>query len=352
VSRDRDRARGRAKGRVRAAALALLAAVSAGAVTPDRVQAQACTVGITGGPVPPGFGSDACVKARDIFLFLAPQVGTALSGGNVMLGEGGALGGWGKRSIVLRTSVVEGYVPARSIDISGTEFLAPVDFGAQRVPVPVPSLDLAIGLLRGVPVGLTNVGGVDLLVGVTYMPSVTRDDFSLRPDGSGIAATLGARVGLLQESAAVPGVAVSYLRRRLPTTTARYTTGDDSLGVLDARVATSVFRLTAKKHFGFIGIGGGIGQDRHDSRTELSAIVNETVSGRAARAQLNVPEYRFTTTRTTFFGNVSFGLPRAQVVLEVGQSRAGDERITLNSFGDRKANEAYRYGSLGIGLRF
>jgi hypothetical protein len=193
---------------------------------------------------------------------------------------------------------------------------------------------------------------VDLLVGVTYMPSVTRDDFSLRPDGSGIAATLGARVGLLQESAAVPGVAVSYLRRRLPTTTARYTTGDDSLGVLDARVATSVFRLTAKKHFGFIGIGGGIGQDRHDSRTELSAIVNETVSGRAARAQLNVPEYRFTTTRTTFFGNVSFGLPRAQVVLEVGQSRAGDERITSNSFGDRKANEAYRYGSLGIGLRF
>ncbi len=331
---------------------ALVVAACAAVAAPAVAEAQGCSAGITGGPVPPGFGSDACQKARDLFLFIAPQVGTALSGGNVMLGEGGALGGWGKRSIVLRTSVVEGYVPERSIAITGTEFLEPVDFGAQRVPVPVPSLDIAIGLLRGVPVGLTNVGGVDLLVGVTYLPSVTRDDFSLRPDGNGIAATLGARLGLLQESAAVPGVAVSWLRRRLPTTTARYTTGDDSLGVIDARVATSVLRLTAKKHFGFIGFGGGIGQDRHDSRTELTAVVNESVDGRAARAQLAVPEYRFTTTRTTFFGNISLGLPRAQVVLEVGQSRAGDERSTSNSFGDRRANEAYRYGSLGIGLRF
>lgn len=331
----------------------LLAAAAMISVTsPSRAHAQGCTLGVSGGPVPPDFGADACQKARDLFVFLAPQVGTALSGGNVMLGEGGTLGGWGKRSIVLRTSVVEGYVPEGTVNISGSAALQPADFGAQRVPVPVPSLDLAIGLFKGVPVGLTNVGGVDLLVGVTYLPETTRDQFSLSPDGNGIAATIGARIGLLQESAIVPGVAVSVLRRKLPTTTVRYTSGNDSLGVIDTRVATTVLRLTAKKHFGIFGLGGGFGQDRHNTSTELEAIVNETVQGTPVRGILSANDFEFTTTRTTIFANLSLGLPIAQLVLEVGQSRAGDLRQTSNTFGDRTANEAYRYASLGIGLRF
>lgn len=338
--------------RARAGVAALLSAAMLGVATPNIARAQGCTLGVVGGPVPTGFGADACQKARDLFVFLAPQVGTALSGGNVMLGEGGTLGGWGKRSVVLRTSVVEGFAPEGTVNISGSAELQPANFGAQRVPVPVPSLDLAIGLFRGLPVGLTNVGGVDLLVGVTYLPDITRDQFTLSPDGNGIAATVGARIGLLQESAIVPGVAVSWLRRRLPTTTARYTSGNDSLGVLDTRVATTVFRVTAKKHFGLFGLGGGFGQDRHRTSTELEAIVNETVQGTPVRGIIRASDFDFTTTRSTVFANVSFGLPIAQLVLEVGQSRAGDLRQTTNTFGSRRANEAYRYGSLGLGLRF
>jgi hypothetical protein len=52
------------------------------------------------------------------------------------------------------------------------------------------------------------------------------------------------------------------------------------------------------------------------------------------------------------FVNVAFGLPMAQLVLEVGRSSAGEERATLNTFGDRRANEAYQYGSVGFGFRF
>ncbi len=339
--------------RVRAVAAALVAAAAMTSVaTPNSVLAQGCTLGVSGGQVPPDFGADACQKARDLFVFLAPQVGTALSGGNVMLGEGGALGGWGKRSIVLRTTVVEGFAPEGTVNISGSAVLQPSNFGAQRVPVPVPSLDLAIGLFRGVPFGLTNVGGVDLLLGATYLPDISRDQFSLSPDGNGIATTFGARFGLLQESALVPGVGVSVLRRRLPTTTVRYTSGNDSLGVIDTRVATTVLRFTAKKHFGIFGLGGGFGQDRHNTSTELEAIVNETVQGTPVRGILGANDFNFTTTRTTAFVNLSLGLPIAQLVLEVGQSRAGDIRQTTNTFGDRRANEAYRYGSLGVGLRF
>ncbi len=328
-----------------AAALMLVAAVR------SPVQAQTCSVTSTPASVPNQFAQDACVKAADIFSFLAPQVGVALSGGNVMLGEGGALGGWGKRSFVLRVSAVDGRVPSNDIAFS-TSGPASSNLGAERAPIPVPSFDAAIGLFRGVPVGLTNVGGVDLLVGVTYLPGVTRDQFAIETEGNGIAATVGVRVGLLQESAVVPGVGVSVMRRRLPTTSISYYTGNDTLSVRDTRVSTTSIRLTVNKRFGLFAIGGGIGEDRLDSRTSVQATLNETVQGVPARAVATLDGLRDETKRGTAFVNASVGLAMAQIVFEIGQSRAGDIRQTLNTFGNREANEAYRYGSIGFGFRF
>ena len=37
---------------------------------------------------------DACVQAVDVFQFVAPQLGLALTGGNATLGQGGTLGGF------------------------------------------------------------------------------------------------------------------------------------------------------------------------------------------------------------------------------------------------------------------
>ncbi len=309
-----------------------------------------CSVTSSPAGLPAGFAQDACVKANDLFLFLAPQVGVALSGGNPMVGEGGSLGGWGRRSFALRVSAVEGRVPENSVPLSLT--LAPTssNFGAQRVPVPVPSFDAAIGVFRGVPFGLTNIGGVDVLVGATLLPSLTRDEFTVESEGGGVAVNYGVRVGLLQESAVVPGVGVSVMRRRLPTTSISYRTNNDTLSVLDTRVSSTAIRLTLNKRFGLFGIGGGIGEDRLDTETTLQAVINENVSGTPARAEARL-EARDETRRGTAFINASFGLAMAQVVLEIGQSRAGSIRETLNTFGDRKANEAYRYGSIGFNFR-
>lgn len=337
------------RGVVKCAMFAAAAIVAIGA--PQSAEAQQCTVTSTPAGVPPIFAQDACVKASDVFRFLAPQVGVALSGGNVMLGEGGALGGWGKRSAVLRVTAVDGRVPANDVSLSVN---GPVssNLGAERVPVPVPSLDVAIGIFRGVPVGLTNVGGVDLLVGVTMLPSVSRDRFEIDTDGGGIATNVGVRVGLLQESAVVPGVGVSVMRRRLPTTSISYRSGNDTLSISDTKVTGTAYRLTANKRFGLFAIGGGIGQDRLDTRTSVAATINETVSGVPVRGEASIAELRDETNRGTAFVNLSLGLAMAQVVLEVGQSRAGTLRETMNVFGDRQANEAYRYGSVGIGIRF
>ncbi len=330
---------------------AALLAVLSGAVQVPSLRAQAtpqCTVTSTPAGLPNGFAQDPCVKANDLFLFLAPQVGVALSGGNPMVGEGGSLGGWGRRSFALRVSAVDGRVPENTVPLS----LLPAssDFGAQRAPIPVPSVDAAIGIFRGVPFGLTNIGGVDVLVGATLLPNVTKDEFTVEADGGGVAINYGVRVGLLQESAAVPGVGVSVMRRRLPTTSISYRTNNDTLSVLDTRVSSTVIRLTLNKRFGLFGIGGGIGEDRLDSETTLQAVVNETVSGIPARAEAR-RDARDETRRGTAFINASFGLAMAQLVLEVGQSRSGGIRETLNTFGDRKANEAYRYGSIGFNFR-
>lgn len=314
--------------------------------------AQGATCEILGSPaVAPLVLTDACRKAEDLFVFLAPQVGVALSGGNVLLGEGGTLGGWGKRSAVLRVTAVDGRIPDNVITLNPTGAISS-DFGAARAPVPVPALDLGIGLFRGVPVGLTNVGGVDLLVGVTFVPSVRRDEFNIMNEGSALVGTLGVRVGVLQESALVPGVALSVMRRRLPATSVTYRTANDTLGVFNTRVASTVYRLTVNKRFGLFGIGGGVGQDELDTRTNVEAIINETVAGQPVRTIASLRDARDRASRGTAFANVSFGLARAQLVAEIGRSRAGSLRETLNTFGDRRANEAYTYGSVGVGVRF
>lgn len=336
--------------RGRWAALGVIACL--GVSLPTGAQAQACKIASTPAGVPVTFAQDACVKAQDIFRFLSPQVGVALSGGNPMLGEGGSLGGWGKRSAVLRVTAVEGRIPENDVSFTGSTQPVASDFGAARAPIPVPSLDVGIGLYRGVPFGLTNVGGVDFLLGLTFVPNVSEDQLSVESEGAGIAASVGVRVGLLQESALAPGVAVSYMKRRLPTTSISFRTGNDTLGVRDTRVESTAMRLTANKRFGFLAVGGGIGRDRLSSRTSAEALLNERVAGQDVRAVVTLDDLEESTTRSTAFVNLSFGLPMAQVVVEVGQSQAGDIRETTNSFGDRRANEAYRYGSIGFGFRF
>ena len=54
---------------------------------------------------------DACVQAVDVFQFMAPQLGLALTGGNATLGQGGALGGIGHFAIGVRANAFHGDVP-------------------------------------------------------------------------------------------------------------------------------------------------------------------------------------------------------------------------------------------------
>jgi hypothetical protein len=334
--------------RVAALAAAALTAVTA-------VHASALAAQTTSGPctVSPGAvaGADACQKGRDLFGFVVPQIGIAVSSGNPVLGEGGTLGGWPKRAFSFRVSAVDGQLPKNAVPISVVGAVGN-DFGAARTPIPLPSADAAIGIFPGIPLGLTNTLGVDVLLGASYLPTVSESNFEVAPKDGGFAFQYGVRVGALQESSFIPGLSVSYMRRKMPTVDLGYTPNNDTLTVNGTSVTSNAIRIVASKRFAIFGVAAGVGRDEIEGSASMRASVNETVLGTNRRFLVELPDLRYTTKRNTAFVNASLGLGIARLVGEYGWSSEGTVRETVNQFGGRKADEGYRYGSLGLAFRF
>ncbi len=297
----------------------------------------------------PSHTLDACQKVTDLFRFLSPQVGVALAGGNSMIGESGSLGGPGKYSFNVHATVVDGFVPANDVNLVTDGTTPSSNFGAKRAPIPMPSADIAAGIYKGIPMGLTNVGGVDLLIGINYLPDVNKGSVSINTAGSGFSLAYGLRVGITQESAAMPGISVSYRNRKMPTTSILYTPNNDTLTVNGASIVAKSFRVVAGKHYKFVGIAGGLGRDDIDAKSLFEAVINDGPP--VGRIAVGVPASQQKVTRNNAFLNLSLGLPKAQLVGEVGWSSAGKPVTTVNTFDGHQANEKYRYYSLGFSFR-
>ena len=310
--------------------------------------------GCTVTPSTIGTGRDICQKAAELFAFVVPQVGVALAGGNAMPGEGGTLGGWGKRAVSLRLVAVDGRLPRNSVPLSIT---APnsvtSDFGAVRTFIPTPAVDLGVGFIKGLPVGVTNVGGVDLLLGVTVIPKVSQRAMHISQRERDVAFSYGVRVGALQESAFIPGLSATFVRRRLPALDFDYTPNDDTLQLRGTVVTSNSLRVMASKRIVLFGLAVGVGRDEIEATTGLGATVNDaTAPVGQKRAVIALPNLTEKVRRSTAFVNASLGLIVARIVGEFGWSSAGTVRETVNTFGGRRANEGYRYGSIGITTRF
>src|SRR5690349_1949241 len=136
------------------------------------VDTQRCPPGNVGQTIPDQTraSQDACQKAIDLFQYLAPQLGTAIAGGNPTLGQGGNLGGLGHFSAGLRVNVVQGSLPQVQDVTPSVTGATSTQFQTKSQFLPMPTADLAIGIFKGLPLALTNVGGVDLLVSASYVP--------------------------------------------------------------------------------------------------------------------------------------------------------------------------------------
>jgi hypothetical protein len=334
--------------------LLVAAVLSVFAVAVAGAQANTCPSGSTstiGGIVIPDrsrASQDACQMAVDVFQFMAPQLGLALAGGNATLGAGSTLGGLGHFSIGIRGNVFNGDLPqVSSFPTPGTNGRTQRVLPSKGQILGLPTADAAIGIFGGIPLGLTNVGGIDALVSASYVPSVgnATSDVAVTPDQN-LQFGYGARIGILQESIIVPGVSLTYIRRDLPKTSITGRSTNLDVTITNAKVETSAWRVTAGKSFLLFGVVVGAGQDKYKQVANVQATSRGTAAGTQTSDVVLLSQ---DLTRTNMFADLSLNLPLFKIVGEVGNSSGSSGSVTTyNTFQTGPADKSRTYGSLGI----
>jgi hypothetical protein len=308
--------------------------------------------GATAHPSCAGVTADACQQAVDLFMYMAPQLGTAIAGGNTTLAQGGSLGGMTfglvpKFAVGLRLNAVMGNIPVlQQPTLTGPGATSPPaarNFTTETSFVGLPAVDLAVGVFKGVPLGLTNVGGVDLLLSAAYVPKLELDNITVDPDKS-LEFGYGVRVGLLQEGLLVPGVGFSYIIRKLPTTTITGTAGTGgaatSVAIEDLSLKANSWRLTVSKSLLLFGLAAGVGQDKSSTETALR------ITPPSPAAPAGPFTLKQDVTRLNYFADVSMNLLLVKLVGTIGMVSGGDI-VTYNRF-DNAPDKSRMYGSVGI----
>jgi hypothetical protein len=304
---------------------------------------------------------DACQKAVDIFTYMAPQLGTAIAGGNTIMGSGGALGGLPHWTIGLRATAVLGSAPEfTAANNPGTGAPVQSNYTTSNAPIPFPALDAAVGVFGGLPLGLTKIGAIDLIANVAYVPTLEDkiDNFSIVPDKN-IQVGYGARIGLLQESLLVPGVSVSIIQRGLPTTTltshfassGSTVAHEDTIQVKDLDLKTTSIRLTVSKSLILFGLAAGAGIDKYKESADLNTVIYRDALLPSTRIANTTPFHvESDVTRKNIFLDAYLNLLLLKIVGEVGMV-SGGEINTYNTF-DKAPNSSRKYAAAGIRVGF
>ncbi len=286
---------------------------------------------------------DACQKAIDLFQYMAPQLGTVIAGGNATLGQGGTLGGLGHWTVGVRANAVMGSLPNIEEHTPAVTGAEATDYAPENQILGLPAVDAAIGVFKGLPIGLTNVGGVDLLLSAWYLPEYSGEGVEVATEDGGLKIGYGARFGLLQESLLIPGVSVTWMKRDLPVVNLAASAGTEELHVNQLDVQTTSWRIVASKSLLTFGLAAGYGKDSYESSAGITATAGGFSTSEIAMSQ--------EIDRTSMFANVTMNLLVLKIVGEIGQV-SGGEVTTYNQFGDKPADASRVYGSVGLRLGF
>lgn len=306
-----------------------------------------------------GYTADACTKAVDLFNFLTPQISTALAGGAATIGQGGVLGGFPHFALGLRVSAVQGAIPDNMNTVGfSTTGAKSTTYITKDQFVPMATIDGSLGIFKGFPLGVTRIGGLDLLATLTYIPKLPDGggDIKMTLPGGSTKLGAGVRIGLLQESLLVPGVAVTYVQRSLPTLTVTGTSSNSggsgapgSFALNDLSLKTSGWRLSASKTFLIFGLQAGVGQDKYENSVGLDVTVNAAAPVGTQHATATASN---TMTRTNMYAGASLNFFVGKLVAEVGKVSGGTLPAALNKFGTEDAAASRSYFSLGLRTGF
>lgn len=330
---------------VAGAAFSLAASQAIRAQTIDP-QCPPGTANALGEPDNTRIAQDACQKAIDLFKYLGPQLGAVLAGGNATQGVSGTLGGPGHFSLGLRANVLNGSLPEVDRVVPNTTGAQSTTYGIDEQLIGFVTADLGIGVLSGLQ--SSGFGSVDLLVSASYLPSYDNVNIDIGVPSGSLKFGLGAKVGLMRETATRPGISLSYLDRGLPTVTITGKSGDDRLVLADLSVRSRSWRAVAGKSFLFLGIGGGFGQDSYDSNANITV----TVAPRAATpgGSGGPIDLGQKLTRNNVFGTAWINARVFRIVGEIGRVSGGTVE-TFNAFDAAYPADGPRvFGSLGISI--
>lgn len=288
---------------------------------------------------------DACQKAIDLFQYVAPQLATVLAGGNPTQGLTGTLGGLGHFAVGIRGNLMRGSLPQVDRVVPATRGAQQSSYTISDRLVGLPTGDLAIGVFRGLPLVLTNAGGIDILVSASYLPSYNNESVDIAVPSGSWKFGYGVKIGILQEGLLVPGVSLSILTRELPTVDLTGSSGNDRLVIDSLHVKTRSWRLVAGKSFLFFGGAAGVGRDTYDSNASISVTVaprpaTEGGSGGPILLQQKL-------SRSNMFASAWINARILRIVGELGRVSGGDI-ASYNQFSGPQPGAARSYGSVGL----
>jgi hypothetical protein len=265
--------------------------------------------------------------------------------GNPILGDVAPMGATGKGALSVRLTGIE----REAIRVGGQTVrtdssVAPSRFSSDAAVTPIISIDAVIGAWGGRPVSQTRMGGIDVLGSVIIAPNVNRGD--VRVGGAPFVFGSGVRVGITEETRAIPAMSLSGLIRlgpdfsvslpNLPTDSGQSVRIDLQRGYL----ASLEYRFAASKKAGKFDVSGGIGQNFYYLSTDYLVDGGELGSGFESTS--------FNVTRTAAFVGATYTRDKLTFGAEFGRVMGGDLPAMLNSFGDRRATAARNHLSLGI----
>lgn len=292
---------------------------------------------------------DACQKTADLFTLLAPQLGALAAGGSPTPGQVGLIGGLGHVSLGVRVNGVRGDVPDVRQSSVGAGAAEQGSIPTRERLLLLPVVDLSLGLLNGVLVGGSHVGGLDLLVSGSWLPAIDEAGTRIAPPAGNVRVSLGARLGLLRETLHMPALDFTVMRRQLPGLEVRsLTAAGDSLTLGGMRVRSDSWRLVAGKSFLSMAVAGGVGQDRYASTADAAAMLGGSGS---AGVRLEPVGLEQRLTRTNAFASLTVDAAPLRLVAELGRAWGGS-LATFNELQGARADAPRFHGSLGIRVGF
>lgn len=278
-----------------------------------------------------------CNAALDATRGFHPILGLLTSGGAPVLGASDALGGFGHVYVTARVNATRVVLPDLNYDGSTTTVGA-----GDKLFFPSPVIETAVGVFGGTRTGLF---ALDFLGSAQLLPTDQIDNFSVvstaRKIGSvALGLGFGARLGIVRETAVVPGVSVSIMHRDIPEL--RY--GDLGTGA-NLSFATNLkatnLRAIATKRFGIARVAGGIGWDHYSGHAQVQ--FRNPITAIPERAL----ELELGNSRALGFANAGLDFRHVKLIAEAGYQLGKDQHL-VTTFTDFDPSGGRFFAAVGL----